>query len=108
VSRRRRRVGEVGERLAVHVLRRHGLDVVARNVHVGRGELDIMAVDGGRKVVVEVRTITGSGEPLAAFGHGKAAQVSRLARKVRAHRVDLMAIRLGPLGADIRWVRGAV
>lgn len=107
MSHRRRRVGALGERLAVATLRRHGLEVVARNVSVDGGELDILARDHGRRVVVEVRTITGLGEPLSAFNRGKAAQVARLARRVEAHRVDLLAIRLAPDGAEIRWVRRA-
>lgn len=107
MSQRRRRVGALGERLAVATLRRHGLEIIARNVSVDRGELDILARDHGRRVVVEVRTITGSGEPLSAFDPEKAAQVGRLARRVGAHRIDLLAIRLAPDGAEIRWVRRA-
>ena len=107
MSQQRRRVGALGERLAVATLRRHGLEIVARNVAVDRGELDILARDHGRQIVVEVRTITGSGEPSSAFDREKAAQVARLARRVGAHRVDLLAIHLAPDGAEIRWVRRA-
>ena len=104
---RRRLVGAVGEQLAEASLRRHGLRVVARNVAVGRGEVDILAVDRGQRVVVEVRTTTGEADPLAAFGPVKAAQVARLTRRIRAHRVDLIAIHLGEDAAEIRWVQGA-
>ena len=81
--------------------------MVARNVNVGRGEIDIVAMDRGERVVVEVRTITGDGEPLDAFGPAKAAQVATLARQIGARRVDLMAIHLGTDAAEIRWVKGA-
>lgn len=100
-------MGEAGERLAAAVLTRHGVQIVARNVVVGRGEIDILALDHGRRLVVEVRTITGPGDPLEAFGVAKAAQVGRLARIVGADRVDLMAIHLGEAAAEVRWVKGA-
>ncbi len=100
-------IGRTGERLAAAVLARHGLTVVARNVAIGSGELDILAMDGPRRVVVEVRTITGHHDPLDAYDPAKAAQVSRLAARVGADRVDLMAIRLGREAAELRWVRGA-
>lgn len=100
-------IGSSGERLAATILSRHGLEVVGRNVVVGSGELDILARDGRNRVVVEVRTITGPQDPLTAYDPAKAAQVSRLAAQVGADRVDLMAIRLGPEAAEVRWVRGA-
>lgn len=103
----RRRLGSVGEELAVWFLERHGATVVGRNVVVGRGELDIVAHHGTERVAVEVRTITGDHEPLAAFDHAKAEQVARLASAVGAHRVDVVALRLGVDAAEIRWVRGA-
>ncbi|HEX2153529.1 MAG TPA: YraN family protein [Acidimicrobiia bacterium] len=100
-------VGATGEQLAATFLARHGLKVVARNVEVAGGELDILALDSGRRVAVEVRSITGPGEPLQAFGSDKAARVARLARLAGAERVDLVAIRLTPEAAEVRWVRGA-
>ncbi|MGH8911640.1 MAG: YraN family protein [Acidimicrobiia bacterium] len=103
----RRRVGEAGERLAAAVLDSHGVRVVARNVAVDGGELDLLAVDHGRRLVVEVRTITGNGDPIEAYGPVKEAQVGRLARMIGAERVDLMAIRLKAEAAEIRWVKGA-
>lgn len=104
---RRLRVGEAGERLAAAVLTGRGMRLVARNVAVAGGELDILALDQGRRLVVEVRTITGPGDPIEAYGPDKAAQVGRLARLIGAERVDLMAIRLGAEAAEIRWVKGA-
>ena len=103
----RRRLGTTGEDLAAAFLGRHGVDVVDRNVAVGRGEVDIVARHGTQRVVVEVRTITGDHEPLAAFDAAKADQVSHLARRLGADRVDVVAIRLGSDAAEIRWARGA-
>jgi len=92
--------------VAAAFLKRQGVKVMRRNVAVGRGEIDLMAVDGGSRVVVEVRTITGRHDPILAFDEGKANQVSGLAAKVGADRIDLVAIRLGLDGAELRWIRG--
>jgi putative endonuclease len=52
----RQQLGEFGERLAVHRLEAAGLCILARNVRVPAGEIDILAQDGGDLVFVEVRT----------------------------------------------------
>jgi putative endonuclease len=50
--------GDAAELLVAERLAAHGWQILARNVHAGRSELDIVAVDPGppqRLVVVEVR-----------------------------------------------------
>lgn len=103
----RREVGSVGEDVAASFLVRHGLRIVARNVRLEGGELDILACHGNRRVAVEVRSVTGSEDPLRAFDDGKARRVRRLARRVGARRVDLVAVTLARDAAELRWVRGA-
>ncbi len=51
-------LGVAGESLAVRFLERKGWRIKGRNVRIGRGELDIVAVDGDELVIVEVRTRT--------------------------------------------------
>ncbi len=54
----RQRLGDAAESLVAERLTARGWRVLARNVHAGRSELDIVAVDPGppaRLVVVEVR-----------------------------------------------------
>jgi len=54
----RQRLGDAAEERVASLLRGRGWQVLGRNVHAGRGELDIVAVDPGppaRLVVVEVR-----------------------------------------------------
>jgi Holliday junction resolvase-like predicted endonuclease len=51
-------VGDAAESLVADLLAARGWSILARNVHAGRSELDIVAVDPGpppRLVVVEVR-----------------------------------------------------
>lgn len=53
-----RRNGDAGERLVAGLLARVGWTILARNVRLGRGELDIVAIDPGPPpalVVIEVR-----------------------------------------------------
>ncbi|MDR1884759.1 MAG: YraN family protein [Synergistaceae bacterium] len=52
----RQEFGASGENIAASHLERLGWTILARNVRVGRGELDIIAMDGEELVVVEVRT----------------------------------------------------
>lgn len=49
-------LGSDGERHAARFLEARGWKILARNVHIGRGELDIIARDGDELVIVEVRT----------------------------------------------------
>ncbi|MGD0019523.1 MAG: YraN family protein [Candidatus Limnocylindrales bacterium] len=54
----RQKAGDAAESLVAERLAARGWRILARNVHVGRSELDIVAVDPGppaRLVVVEVR-----------------------------------------------------
>jgi putative endonuclease len=49
-------LGERGEEHAARYLRRLGYHIVGRQVDMGAGELDIVAVDGRTVVFVEVKT----------------------------------------------------
>ncbi len=52
----KRRVGDLGERLAANYLRRRFYRIVARNHTIGHLELDIIARRGREIVFVEVKT----------------------------------------------------
>jgi len=56
----RRWFGTRSERAAARFLRRAGLRVVARNVLLPPGELDVVALDGRTIVFVEVRSTAGA------------------------------------------------
>ena len=107
----RRRTGAAAESLAVGFLESRGHRVLARNVAVGRGEVDILARIDGERTAVEVRSRwavgrPGSPDPLLAFDAAKARQVRRLAASpsVRAGRVDLIAVRFGDGGVELLWL----
>lgn len=88
----RHALGARGERLAEAHLRGLGFRILARNLHLRSGELDLVALDGDALVFVEVRTRRGSG-----FGSAEASVDARKrARIVRAARRAL---------AERRWPR---
>jgi len=116
--------GDAAEALTARLLSERGWKILGRNVHCGRSELDIVAVDPGppaRLVVVEVRYRRSSefGSPEETFDRGKRASLRRgigrlldvatlpdgtpLPRLPLA--VDLVAIEPGPKGSRVRLYR---
>ncbi len=77
----RRLIGEKGERLARQALRRSGYRVVAKNWRCPLGELDVVALEGGTLVFIEVRTRSTRefGPPAESVTPKKQAKVRRLA-----------------------------
>lgn len=80
--------------------------IVARNVVVPGGEIDVIARDGDTVVAVEVRASTGRTDPIDAVDDGKRVRVARLGALVGAARVDLIGIGLSDQGIDIHWLPG--
>ena len=100
-------VGKLGEELAVGFLVRHGVVVLARNLSVGRGEIDVLALIDRIRSVVEVRSVRQGSEwidPISAFDDAKSRQVRHLAGRVGAQRVDLVTVGFSPAGIDLHWV----
>jgi len=83
-----------------------GLVLLARNVEVDGGEIDLLAMDGHTRVAVEVRAISGPGDPIDAVDAAKRRRVSRLGRLAGASRVDFIGIALRPWGFELHWLRG--
>ena len=53
----RKEVGALGERVAAEYLRRHGLELVEKNVVKKMGEIDLIVREGDTLHFVEVKTI---------------------------------------------------
>jgi putative endonuclease len=112
---RNARIGRLGELAAGHYLEQRGYRVLDRNWRSPepgqRGELDLVLRDRLALVVCEVKTRTGEAlaHPVEAVTPHKAARLRRLAVLwLRAHpasrpraspavRIDVVAVRLGPL-----------
>lgn len=79
---------------------------ITSNVGVDGGEIDLLMSDNGLRVAVEVRTVTGAGDPIDAVDGAKRSRVRRLAGKVGAGRVDYLGIGFRPWGVEVHWVPG--
>jgi len=97
----------LAEELAVGFLIRNRVRVLARNLNVGRGEIDVLALIGGIRSVVEVRSVRQGREwidPISAFDASKSRQVRGLAARVGASRVDLVTVSFSHGGVDLHWL----
>jgi putative endonuclease len=82
----RQRLGRNAEALVADALERRGMRIVARNARTStvRGELDLIALDGGALVFVEVKarrpgSLSGPERPVLAVGHRKRHKLRSLA-----------------------------
>lgn len=115
-------VGRYGEDLAVDLLTKSGLVVLARNWRCRAGEVDIVAQDGDELVIVEVKTRSslGYGLPAEAVDPAKVRRLRELAlRWMMAERergatqfwstvrFDVVAVvRRGAGGPNVTHLRG--
>lgn len=74
-------VGAYGERLAARYLLESGVQILDRNWRCDQGEIDIVALDDGCLVIVEVKTrrTLAFGSPVEAVTGVKASRLRRLA-----------------------------
>lgn len=111
----RQLLGDAAECLVAERLTARGWRVLARNVHAGRSELDIVAVDPGppgRLVVVEVRwrRSRGFGLPEETLDHAKRTHLRRgIARLLEAgHLPDGSELPQLPIAVDLAVVEPGV
>jgi putative endonuclease len=114
----RRRVGQAAEEVAAAALSRAGLTVVARNVRLPEGEIDLVCREDDALVFVEVKCRR------AEWGDGPAAAVSPLKRRrlvrLAQHylkwkrlgrsrcRFDVVSVTMhGSLISEVRHIRSA-
>jgi putative endonuclease len=116
----RQRLGRAAEQTAAAYLEGSGYRILARNVRVGRGELDIIARRGSTLVFVEVKARRGGGcgTPEEAVTFWKQRQVARLAalwllsrpglqRAVGEVRFDVVAVDLSVCPPGVRHLQAA-
>jgi putative endonuclease len=100
--------GRVGEDAALRVYRRRGYDLVARNWRCPLGELDLVLRLGGRLIVCEVKTRSGT-----VFGGGYEAVTwskRRTLRRLAEAFVQQTPIAIAEVRFDVAsvWVDGGV
>jgi putative endonuclease len=99
----RRWFGTRSERAASRFLRRHGYRILARNYTCPHGELDLVALDHGCIVFIEVRSTetADAARPAASVDHAKQQRLTNLALHFlqthgllgRPARFDVLAVR---------------
>lgn len=110
-------VGRHGEDVVQRWIEDRGWSVLARNWRCGQGEADLVALDEGELVIVEVKTRRSSqfGLPQEAVTRAKLARLRRIAgewlrddpRPYRGVRIDVMAVMLPRVGsARVEHLRG--
>ncbi|MCU0958691.1 MAG: YraN family protein [Pirellulaceae bacterium] len=101
-------LGARGEAAAAQFLRRQGCVIVARHVQTGYGELDLVAIDRGVVVFVEVKTRQSrlDGPAVQAVDERKQRRMTRAALAfLRRHRLLEYPVRFDVVG--IHWPRTA-
>ena len=99
-------MGAAGERFAALWLADQGLVELGSNVSVAGGEIDLIMSDHGRRVAVEVRSVSTGDDPIDAVDPVKRAHVARIAARAGMSRVDLVGVGFRPWGVEIHWVPG--
>jgi putative endonuclease len=103
----RPRLGGFGEQIAAEFLERRGAIVLARNVEIGGGEIDLVVALGGEQAVVEVRTARRADVAPDLFSQAKERQVRRLAASLDppVFRIDFVTVLVRRSGVTVRWHR---
>ncbi len=103
----RKQLGSLGEKLAMELLMRKGMEVVAQNWRCPLGEIDIIARDRNTLVIVEVKTRRGrrAGTPEQGVDARKQAKLCQLAQYYVQNvgwegdvRMDVVAVELSSAG----------
>jgi len=94
VTKTRQRLGRAAEELVAGRLVAAGWEILDRNARTRHGELDIVALDGGALVFVEVKagraeSLYGPERPVLAVGPQKQRRIRRLATAWMSERRDL-------------------
>jgi putative endonuclease len=110
----RQQIGHAAEDAAVAFLESQGLEILFRNFRCRTGELDIVARQSDKLIIVEVRTRSGDqfGGAAASVDFRKQVKLRRAAAFLLLQRKDLAAlpvrfdvVAIGPAG--IEWIKHA-
>jgi len=97
-------LGQAAEAAAAQYLEGIGFDIVALDVRLPSGQVDVVALDAGRLVIVEVkaRSSHAFGLPVEAVDARKRLRLQRLAREyIRAYPGMGYGVRIDVVGVDL-------
>ena len=111
-----KKTGNEGEQIACDYLESIGYKILGKNIELGIGEIDILALDRRTVVLVEVKTVKGSGFGLAKdlVRRAKQEKLRNLARILeqkyprRAIRIDVIGVNMAEDPPDIEHLISAV
>lgn len=117
MSKQRISFGKQGEEIAARFLQEKGYRILIRNYRWKNGEIDIICLDGGTHVFVEVKTRKPSpfGLPIEAVNKRKQHQISCTALEFLSRnqlldepaRFDVIGIIVHPSGPEVTHIIGA-
>lgn len=94
--------GNEGENIAARYLERKGYKILDRNLVLPHGEIDILASDEGAIIIVEVKSVRGSGFGLAQdLVRFKKQNKLRLLSKSICQQYPSKTIRIDVIGVDL-------
>ena len=96
-------IGNNGENLACKYLKKQGYEIIARNLYIGKSEINIIAKDGKTLVFVEVknRYTSSYGSPLEAVTEKKIKNIIFSAKMyITANSMYNVAVRFDVIGID--------
>ena len=107
----RKKLGNLGENLAVEALQQQGMEILARNWRCPLGEIDVIARSGHLILIIEVKTRRGrsAGTPEQAVDARKQRKLCELAQCYVENsgwegdvRLDVVGVELSPSGELLR------
>lgn len=115
-KKKNKQTGNIGEDLAALYLERKGYKIIDRNVVFPFGEIDILANFRGVIVIVEVKTVRGSGfgKAVDLVRYAKQNKLRLLARAVeqkhpgKAIRIDVVGVDMSDVEAKFEHIESAV
>ena len=111
----KKELGDIGEAMASSFLIDHGMEIIGRQVRVGRGEIDLVMQDGEELVFVEVKTRQSNafGNPEESVTRRKLERILRMAQIYLKKeglecpwRIDVVAINLSEKQSPIHYIVG--
>ena len=109
----KRKIGSIGEDMAVEFLKSRGVKILERNYQNRFGEIDIIGREDNTLLFIEVkyRKNESFGYPLEAVGFAKREKIRKMARfflnENHYYHYNIRFDCIGIIGSHIEWIKGA-
>ncbi|MFC2283877.1 MAG: YraN family protein [Lachnoanaerobaculum saburreum] len=109
----KRKIGSIGEDMAVEFLKSRGVKILERNYQNRFGEIDIIGREDNTLLFIEVkyRKNESFGYPLEAVGFAKREKIRKMARfflnENHYYHYNIRFDCIGIIGSQIEWIKGA-